>query len=240
MRSMKEWLDGVRHRKYVGVAELAEQAAKILSVGGYVQERGTVTELPDERTVRYYLSEGLISPAEDKQGTASVFGYRHLLQLLVVKKLQSERLPIRTIRELVGSRGERQLERLLLSGEGERKTGSGEKNEALRYLETLLRKPASAPPASSPAPPASPARSQRSTGSLPASISSELSAPDAQHSLPQAERDSWRRVEIEPGLELHIRASYRVPRETKGLRRLVQSILERIALHGGRPGKGES
>jgi hypothetical protein len=50
--------------------------------------------MPDERTLRYYLAE-LIPPATEKQGTASVFGYRHPLQLLVVKKLKSENLPIR-------------------------------------------------------------------------------------------------------------------------------------------------
>ncbi|HWT01567.1 MAG TPA: MerR family transcriptional regulator, partial [Pyrinomonadaceae bacterium] len=110
---MKDTLEKVRGTKYVGVAGLAVEAAKILSESGLAQARGTVTELPDERTVRYYLTEGLLSPAEEKQGTASVFGYRHLLQLLVVKKLQSEHLPIRKIRDLVDGRTERELERLL-------------------------------------------------------------------------------------------------------------------------------
>src|ERR1044071_8719113 len=99
---MKYWLERARQAKYVGVAELADEAAKILAEIGPAQERGTVSEVPDERTIRYYLSEGLLSPAEEKQGTASVFGYRHLLQLLVVKKLQAEGLPIRAIREQIG------------------------------------------------------------------------------------------------------------------------------------------
>jgi DNA-binding transcriptional MerR regulator len=131
--SMKAELEAARHRQYVGVAELAAQAAEILRAQGLVQERGTVSDVPDERTVRYYLTEGLIAPADEKQGTASVFGYQHLLQLLVVKKLQAEHLPIRKIRELVEGRTTRELECLLGDGRTARK-----KNAALDYLETLL------------------------------------------------------------------------------------------------------
>src|SRR5438128_10696791 len=120
----------MRHVKLVGVAELAAEAAKILTESGLAQERGTVSELPDERTIRYSRTEGLIPPADEKQGTASVFGYRHLLQLLVVKKLQSEHLPIRKIRDLVEGRTERELERLL----GAESVPTA-KNEAMLYLE---------------------------------------------------------------------------------------------------------
>jgi DNA-binding transcriptional MerR regulator len=220
---MRERLEAVRHRKFIGVAELAEQAAEILEAGGPVQERGTVSEVPDERTIRYYLTEGLISPAEEKQGTSSVYGYIHLLQLLVVKKLQSERLPIRMIRELVGSRSERQLERLL-GGEPDRRAKAGEKNDALRYLETLLLKA----PASSPL---SAGRSPQRSGPMPTRMVSPSASPA------QGDSVKWERVEIEPGLELHIRSGYAMPQESRGVRRLVQLILRTIEGFGGRPGK---
>src|SRR5918911_1599346 len=145
---MRERIERMRDVKFTGVAELAGEAAKILSGSGLAQERGTVSELPDERTVRYYLAEGLISPAEEKQGTASVFGYLHLLQLLVVKKLQAEHLPIRKIRELVGGRSERELERLL--GDDRAATRSSARNEATSYLEKLLISSSQAGAASSP------------------------------------------------------------------------------------------
>jgi DNA-binding transcriptional MerR regulator len=130
---MSGQLEKIRGQKYIGVVELAHQAARILAEIGTTQDRGTVSEMPDERTLRYYLAEGLLSPAAEKQGTASVFGYLHLLQLLVVKKLQSEHLPIRKIKELVDGRTERELERLLgLDAK------AGAKNEAHSYLEKLL------------------------------------------------------------------------------------------------------
>src|SRR5215213_1878466 len=203
---MKDALEKMRGEKYVGVAGLAVEAAKILSGSGLAQGRGTVTEVPDERTVRYYLTEGLVSPAEEKQGTASVFGYRHLLQLLVVKKLQSEHLPIRKIRDLVDGRTERELERLLGAEGG----AAARKNEALSYLEQLLTKPA-APQSAQP--------------------------PASQSLSPNTGAGTWSRVELEPGLELHVHDQYRPPREAKGLRRLTQLILRVIESQGRKPGK---
>lgn len=217
---MRKWLEAARGGRYVGVAELAQEAARILAASGVAQQaRGTVSELPDERTVRYYLSEGLIPPAEEKQGTASVFGFRHLLQLLVVKKLQAEHLPIRAIRELVTGKTERQLERLL-GVEQEQGGGSVGKGEALSYLESLLQKSPSlsAPHASSPPPPRAAALMGPPSGST---------------------RETWSRVELEPGLEVHVSDGYRAPQSEGALRRLSQSFLNLLRVRGGRtPGRG--
>jgi DNA-binding transcriptional MerR regulator len=220
----KNQLEKMRQAKYVGVAELADEAAKILAESGLAQERGTVSEVPDERTVRYYLTEGLVSPAEDKQGTASVFGYRHLLQLLVVKKLQSEHLPIRKIRDLVDGRTERELERLL-GMEG----GTAVKNEAMSYLEKLLMKPTPLPPSAAPA----------QALKQPSSIESLADFATATPPSPQmsGSQGTWSRIELEPGLELHVHDQYQPPRETKGLRKLTQAVLRVIELHGQRPRK---
>ena len=203
---------------------MAGEAARILSESGLAQERGTVSELPDERTIRYYLTEGLISPAEEKQGTASVFSHRHLLQLLVVKKLQSEHLPIRKIRELVAGRTERELERLL-GAEG----SAAVKNEALSYLEKLLVTPTA--PRRPPAP-----RALRQSASMP----SPASPPDmaaAQSSPLSGGLGTWSRIELEPGLELHVHNQYQPPREARGLRRLTQSLLRVLESYGQKQGK---
>jgi DNA-binding transcriptional MerR regulator len=221
MRGMREWLEAARRGKYVGVAGLAEEAARILAESGAARQgRGTVTELPDERTVRYYLAEGLIPPAEEKQGTASVFGFRHLLQLLVVKKLQAEGLPIRAIRELVTGKTERQLERLLGVEQGQA-SGAAARGEALGYLESLLRKSPSAPLPSAPPP------------QVLAPQSASLASPSA------APRETWARVELEPGLELHVSDSYRAPQGEGALRRLSQAFVNLLRAHGaGSPGRG--
>lgn len=218
---MKKSLEDERQEKYVGVPEFAEAAARQLAELGLVQERGSVTAVPDERTIRYYLAEGLIPSADEKQGTASVFSYPHLLQLLVVKKLQAQHLPIRKIRELVAGRNERQLERLLGLGdeqEAKGKSAKGEdqaKNDATRYLQSLLTK-SSQTQIAAPIPPA-----PRATRM--AAMATALSDPSASD-----ETKSWERIEVEPGLELHVRSDYRPPADSGKKTRLVERIAKFI------------
>ena len=181
-------------KRYVGLPEFARAGEQILEEMGLEQARGTVTSVPDERTIRYYMAEGLVQTPEEKQGTASVFGYLNLLQLLTVKKLQAEHLPIRKIRELVAGRSEQELETLLGVG------SPAEKNEAKRYLESLL---APAPAAARPP--------------------KEAAAAPPQTAQPH----SWQRVEIEPGLELHIRSDYSPPTSAR-TRSLLEKAIHRL------------
>src|ERR1700752_611030 len=191
-------------RKYVGTLEFARVGEEILAEMGLEQARGTVTSVPDERTIRYYMAEGLVQAPDEKQGTASVFSYLHLLQLLTVKKLQAEHLPIRKIRELVAGKSEQELE--LLLGVGSPATRRSRENDAKRYLESLL------------APGAAPAMKQ-------AAAAPQLSSPPPQQ-LDQSA--SWQRVEIEPGLELHIRSDYSPPATTGKTRSLLETAIHRL------------
>jgi DNA-binding transcriptional MerR regulator len=186
-------------RKYVGLPEFARVSEQILAEMGLEQERGTVTSVPDERTIRYYMSEGLIQTPGERQGTASVFGYLNLLQLLTVKKLQAEHLPIRKIRELVAGKSEQELEIML----GLRGT-AGRRTEAKQYLETLL---ASAP--------SQPLRETAAPRLLPPQAAA-------------AQSHSWQRVEIEPGLELHIRSDYSPPATGSRTRSLLEKAIHRL------------
>jgi DNA-binding transcriptional MerR regulator len=191
-----------RERRYVGLPEFAQAGGRILAEMELEQARGTVTSVPDERTIRYYLAEGLIQTPGEKQGTASVFSYLNLLQLLTVKKLQAEHLPIRKIRELVSGKSEQELETLLgVFGPSGKKT---RETEAKRYLESLLTPQQSAPPkqAADAAPPP------------------PLRPVNASH--------SWQRVEIEPGLELHIRSDYSPPATTGKTRSLLEKAIHKL------------
>src|SRR5215203_553713 len=185
-----------RGKRYVGLPEFAQTGGKILAEMALDQARGTVTSVPDERTIRYYMSEGLIQTPEEKQGTASVFEYRQLLQLVTVKKLQAEHFPIRKIRELVAGKSEQELETLLgVAGTSTKKT---RETEARQYLESLL---TLAPPT------ASPAQITTPPVMLDGSPSLSLPAPSQQTN----DSHSWQRIEIEPGLELHVRSDYSPP-----------------------------
>jgi DNA-binding transcriptional MerR regulator len=204
---MKHRVEQERGRKYVGLPEFATVCERIVSGLDLEQERGTVTSVPDERTIRYYIAEGLIQSTDEKQGTASVFSYLNLLQLVAVKKLQAEHFPIRKIREVVAGKSEQELETLL--GIGQESGTKGD--EARRYLESLLT--------------SSSARDLRSAKVESARIPRRSTTPQSpQSQTAGAAPGSWQRVEIEPGLELHIRSDYSPPATSARTRSLAERI----------------
>lgn len=82
------------------LAQLCAAAADLLGTGGPEDQR--VRALPDARTVRYYQSIGLVDrPA--REGREAVYGWRHLLQVVAVKRLQMQGEPLSRIQTaLVG------------------------------------------------------------------------------------------------------------------------------------------
>ena len=95
------------------LAALLETVVDLLPKLVKRQVRYRVTDLPTERTLRYYITQGLVDPPSGKKGTSSLYGYRHLLQVLAVKYLQSQYLPLKKIRTLLRGRSNRELELLL-------------------------------------------------------------------------------------------------------------------------------
>ena len=64
-----------------------------------------VSELADKagvtkRTIHYYISKGLLLPPEGN-GVNSLYNDEHLERLLLIKKLQSEYMPLNKIREYI-------------------------------------------------------------------------------------------------------------------------------------------
>jgi len=208
---MKHPVEHERGKKFVGLLEFAAVCERVMSELDLEQIRGTVTSVPDERTIRYYLAEGLIQSSEERQGTASVFGYLQVLQLVAVKKLQAEHLPIRKIRELVDGKNEQELETLL--GVGAQSGSRANDSEAKRYLESLL-----APSMSKVSGSNARAAAPRSAPMMTAAAQQAIPAPVAEQTA------VWQRLEIEPGLELHIRSDYTPPTTSARTRSLADRI----------------
>ncbi len=79
---------------------LCTAAADLLGPVGPDDQR--VRALPDARTVRYYQSIGLVD-RPDREGREAVYGWRHLLQVVAVKRLQVRGEPLARIQAaLVG------------------------------------------------------------------------------------------------------------------------------------------
>ncbi|HEY7481516.1 MAG TPA: MerR family transcriptional regulator [Gemmatimonadales bacterium] len=72
-----------------GLRDLSALAAGILDASGVVPVNAAARARPSERTIRFYVTRGLVSPP-DGRGTAAVYSYRHLLQVLAVKLRQME------------------------------------------------------------------------------------------------------------------------------------------------------
>lgn len=53
-----------------------------------------------KRTIHYYISKGLLMPPTG-EGVNSVYTNEHLERLLLIKKLQSEYMPLNKIREII-------------------------------------------------------------------------------------------------------------------------------------------
>lgn len=71
------------------LAALTEAAGAVLHAIGARATDGRVTPAPDARTIRYYQSLGLLDRPLRHDGRQAIYGYRHLLQAVVVKLLQA-------------------------------------------------------------------------------------------------------------------------------------------------------
>jgi DNA-binding transcriptional MerR regulator len=72
--------------------ELAALAAQAL--GGARVGDGRVTGVPDPRLIRWYTTIGLLDRPTIAAGRVARYGPRHLLQLVAVKRLQAQGMPL--------------------------------------------------------------------------------------------------------------------------------------------------
>ncbi|MFZ2089611.1 MAG: MerR family transcriptional regulator, partial [Desulfobaccales bacterium] len=105
-----------RGRTDIKLDELVETANHLISLVVPEQPSDRVAETLNERTLRYYITEGLIDRPLGKEGTAALYGCRHLLQILSVKLLQGSFLPIRRIREILADKSNEEMEMILAEG----------------------------------------------------------------------------------------------------------------------------
>lgn len=233
-----------RSTEYIGVRGLAEAAERVLrEMNPGEQPKGTVSDYPNERTIRFYLSEGLLPTPTEKRGPASLFNYRHLITLLVIKKLQSEGLPISVIKSLLAGREIDDLEKLLrervkvFTDRTELETfiessGKGEGEEVMVMSDPKLREDYLAGQA--------PEMSEENDASAYLSrllMSSPTPKPDqrsAEHRTHSAKSrnlagpEAWTRSLIRPGIELHLSDACELPgteRELNSLLRVIEKVL---------------
>jgi DNA-binding transcriptional MerR regulator len=81
-------------REYANLApwnlrDLSVLVGAVLDASAITPINAAARASPSERTVRFYVTRGLVSPPEGR-GTAATYSYRHFLQLLWIKLRQME------------------------------------------------------------------------------------------------------------------------------------------------------
>ena len=166
------------------------------------------------RTIRFYISEGLVSRPEAR-GKGASYGEEHLSRLLLIRRLSEQRVPLSEIRDRLAGLSLSDVRELLRA---EERHGAelevAEEASAKEYISALLSRARRARSPSMSQPNAALAASIMGPGHIEESVEENRAQPK--------EADlSWRRIELAPGIELHVRADAEVR-----YRRLIKRLLE--------------
>jgi len=159
-----------------------------------IEELAELVNLP-VRTIRYYISEGLL-PGPGARGKAAIYGEEHLLRLRLIRLLSRQYVPLVEMRNRLIPLSFDEI-RALLAEEEEHVTRLEQTAPlpAEGYVATLLRKAR--------------AEQQGLPSHMPGqSASKKVVAPVSPmgHPAPGPESELWQRWELTPGVELHVRA----------------------------------
>ncbi|MFM7428128.1 MAG: MerR family transcriptional regulator [Elainella sp.] len=178
------------------------------------------------RLVRHYTSQGMLDEPL-KAGREARYIYRHLLQVLVVRRLLTEGYGASVINTLARSKSNSDLEELL---QGSVQLTVAPANPALTFLQQVQKRQSDAArsqsmqlgsvqPGSVQSQPVQPGSVQPQAKSLP--------SPYPSSTVPHSE---WIRHEILPGLELHIRSDVLLPVTAQEQQTLLQRIWQILTL----------
>jgi DNA-binding transcriptional MerR regulator len=92
--------------------ELAERVDAALAVDYPGQSSGRVRDVPDRRAIRWYTTIGLVDRPAAHRGRTALYGPRHLLQLVAIKRLQARGLPLVAIQQELAGATDTQLARV--------------------------------------------------------------------------------------------------------------------------------
>jgi len=182
----------------------------------------TIEELAEQaessvRTIRYYISEGLL-PKPEGRGRSTIYNAEHLQRLRLIRGLIAQRVPLNEIREQISTLSSNDLEDLLADTRNRQaEEHSARTSSPKEYLSALLaraREERQSP------------RIQQRTMAEPLSLASP--SPSLQlHEIPVSYKDLWTRYELAPGVELHVARS-----AEKRERALVKALFEAVSKEG--------
>jgi DNA-binding transcriptional MerR regulator len=132
--------------------ELTERVGAALSVGYHGQPSGRVRDLPDRRAIRWYTTIGLVDRPAAIHGRTAMYGPRHLLQLVAIKRLQAQGRSLVAIQAELAGATDAQLARVAQLPDPTRRAAKGQAAPGAAAAPEAEQPPAaSAPPPRRPA-----------------------------------------------------------------------------------------
>jgi DNA-binding transcriptional MerR regulator len=167
------------------------------------------------RTVRYYISQGLL-PAAGEPGPGAHYGEGHLNRLRLTKRLQEQHLPLAEIRTRLAGLSDAEIASLVESAQRAEPAPAS----ALEYIASILEPRASETSARYSRVASTPLAAPASAGAFARETSPSSTSTGSAEPLAQPlERSQWERLSLGPNLELHIR---------RPLSRVEQKRVERL------------
>jgi DNA-binding transcriptional MerR regulator len=183
--------------------DLSMVSAGILEASAIRPINAAASAHPNERTIRFYVTKGLVAAPEGR-GTAAVYSYRHLLQVLAIKLRQMEGGTLAAIaQELTDATGDI-LERRVASALG-----------------TGLPTPQRLPLTEREAPP------RGRVGRALRAWRTQLAAPELPADTPSA--SAWHRVVLARGLELHVHQDHPLAQHTGRAAQIAEAVRAAVA-----------
>src|SRR5438552_1708897 len=195
-----------RHLAPWNLRDLSVLVGAVLDASSITPINAAARASPSERTIRFYVTKGLVSPP-DGRGTAATYSYRHFLQLLWIKLRQMEGATLASITKEMGDQ-----------------TGDVLERRAAQALGASLPVPDRLPLKTKGTPPRG-----KSGRALTAWI-----ARDAERDPESA--SSWRRIPVGRGVELHIETAHPLARlgpAEADVADAVRQALAKLMPHGG-------
>ena len=172
------------------------------------------------RTIRYYISQGLLPPPIGA-GSTTRYADSHLLRLRLVRELQRQHLPLSEIRARLRRLTDDEVRDLTSSME-HREPVPETTGSAMDYIRALLvpsryvdpraaaarPESAGAAPSAPAPPPAAEALAPRAAAEAPAlyaAVPRHAPPADLEPPAPQSARSQWERIVLDPDIELHVR-----------------------------------
>jgi DNA-binding transcriptional MerR regulator len=202
-----------------------------------------VREVMTPRLVRHYTTQGMLDEPR-KQGREARYSYRHLLQVLLLRRLLAAGYGAGAIAQFARTHSDSELETLLqgdvqLTLASTSKSESGAiaiaptqsrppTNSAVEFLQTiqanrstLAAEPQPIAPSMAPSMAPSPAASLDQSFARKRDVSSPANQPITH----------WQRIELAPGLEIHLSDAFSCPSDPASQQQLLEHILQTLQSH---------